>query len=123
EGLKRQALPRTLGALILSSIKHGEESTEEKKKKKRIALSDTNQASSSEDILGMVFKLAKKLKQTLADDARAAKPRKITMNHDTDEMLLFITKLKDTLTKEHGKNSAVKCPKYARGRYSNSILQ
>jgi len=71
----------------------------------------------------MVFKLAKKLKQTLADDARAAKPTKITMNHDTDEMLLFITKLKDTLTKEHGKNSAVKCPKYARGKYSNGILQ
>jgi predicted RNase H-like nuclease (RuvC/YqgF family) len=58
---------------------------------------------SSEDILETVFKLAKKLKQTLADDERTAKPTKTSKNEDIHEMQLHVTKLKHELTKKQGK--------------------
>jgi len=69
----------------------------------------------------MIFKLVRKLKQIVTDDARHAKPMKTTMNHDIDEILLFTTKVyaqKMTTDQRTGQElGAAECPKHVKGRH------
>jgi len=58
-----------------------EEGEEEREEEESIALRNTNQES-AEAILGMIHKVANKLRKTIADNVRTMKSIKINVNYD-----------------------------------------
>jgi len=60
----------------------------------------------TEEIMETFFKVADKLRKTVADDTRT-KLVKASMNHDIDKMQSLIIKLKNAMISEQGKNAGL----------------